>query len=495
VVLIGGEKRMKALFMVGMILICSIGQAADRPIRQPAVSGTFYPSDPKDLRRMVEGMLRKAKRVEMSDRLLALITPHAGLIYSGSIAAEAFKQLEDREEIKTVVIVGPSHYVAFDGISVYPKGYYKTPLGLVEIDSDLTEEIVQVDPKTVKFYSPAHRQEHAIEVELPFLQLVLPKAKIVPMVVGLHGARGVDVLKEIFSKLFEHDDVVVVLSVDLSHYHPYGTAVKLDRTALDAICDLDPMSFGEKVDSGQIEIDNPAGVMALLMAARAYGEAEARLLKYANSGDVTGDKSAVVGYGAVMITAKKKTGQSEFNLSEEAKRELLRIARESIRSYLKEGKIPKFKPHHEEIKRSCGAFVTLKKDGRLRGCIGYMEPVMPLYQTVARMAVAAATRDSRFTPVALDELKEIEIEISVLSPMRRIDDPKEVVVGKHGIYIRKGRNSGVLLPQVATEMEWNREQFLKGVCRKAWLPEDAWKEKETELYVFTAEVFSEKEFK
>jgi len=487
---------MMSVIMIGMMLICSTAQPGEKSIRQPAVSGDFYPSDPDELRQMVEKMLDRAKRVEVKGRLLALITPHAGLKYSGPVAAESFKQLEGRKGIRTAVIVGPSHYVAFNGISVYPEGYYKTPLGLVEIDSDLAKEITRIDPKRIKFYPPAHRREHAVEVELPFLQTVLPKAKIVPMIVGLHGAEGVELLKEIFSKLFEDDDVVVILSVDLSHYHPYAQAVKLDKTALDSICKLDPISFGEKADSGKIEIDNPAGVMALLMAARSYGEVEAKLLRYANSGDITGDKSWVVGYGAVVIVAKRKGGGwEEFKLNDEAKKELLRIARESIRSYLKERKIPHFKPHHEEIKRNCGAFVTLKEEGELRGCIGYMEPIMPLYQTVARMAVAAATQDPRFPPLTLDELDKIEVEISVLTPMRRISDPNQVIVGKHGIYIRKGNHSGVLLPQVATEMGWNREQFLRGVCRKAWLPEDAWKDKDTELYVFTAQVFSEKEFK
>ena len=483
-----------SILLIAAVMLASASGEVSKSIRPPAVSGYFYPSDPRELKKMVSDMLERAEKVEVKGRILALIAPHAGLKYSGRVAAEAFKQLEGRDEIKTVVIIAPSHYVAFDGISVYKEGAYQTPLGLVEIDSQLAEEIIKIDPKSIRFYPPAHSREHAVEVELPFIQTVLPKAKIVPIVVGEHGGKGVELLKEIFSKVFQREDAVVVLSVDLSHYHPYNTAVKLDRAGLEAIQRLDPIEFGERVESGQTEIDNPAGVMALLMAARAAGATEAKLLKYANSGDVTGDKSAVVGYAAVMIVAPEKAG-AELKLSEEDKKELLRIARESIEGYLREKKIPKFEPKSEALRRNCGAFVTLKLNGQLRGCIGYMEPIMPLYMAVSRAAVAAATQDPRFPPVTLEEMKRIEIEISVLSPMVRIDDPEKVVVGKHGLYIRNRRlgRSGVLLPQVAVEMGWNREEFLRGVCRKAWLPEDAWKWDDTELYVFTAEVFSEKE--
>jgi AmmeMemoRadiSam system protein B/AmmeMemoRadiSam system protein A len=459
------------------------------PIRQPSVSGIFYPSDPSELRDMVDKILESAKKVEVEGRILALVVPHDKMIYSGSVAAESFKQLEGREEIKTVVIVGPSHYIAFGGISVYPEGYFKTPLGLVEIDSTLAREIINMDAM-IRYYSPAHEREHAIEVELPFIQRINEKAKIVPMVVGSQSSKAIQVLESIFTHILSREDTILVMSVDLSYYHPYEQAVKLDKAGLVAIEKLDAREFLEKVNSDETEVDNPAGIMAMLMAAESLG-GHASLLKYANSGDVTGDKSAVVGYGAVMVTLPPK---EEIKLDDASRKELLKIARLSIEEYLKSGNIPKLKPQHSELLKKSGAFVILEKAGNLRGCIGYTQAIMPLYETVTRAAIAAATQDTRFKPVSKEELKQLEISISVLSPLRRIENVNEIEVGKHGLVIRKGGHSGLLLPQVATEEGWDRITFLRHTCLKAGLPFDAWMDKETEIYVFTADTFSEKEF-
>lgn len=180
-------------------------------------------------------------------------------------------------------------------------------------------------------------------------------------------------------------------------------------------------------------------------------------------------------------------------LSNEEKQQLLAIARKSLEEYLSKGRIPSFEVTSPNLKEKRGAFVTLKKAGMLRGCIGLIYPIKPLYQTVAEMAVASAVDDPRFPPLSLDELPLVEIEISVLSPLERVKNIEEIEVGKHGLYIRSGPFSGLLLPQVATEYNWDRETFLQHTCLKAGLPSDAWKSKDVELYKFTAEVFSEKE--
>jgi uncharacterized protein len=179
-------------------------------------------------------------------------------------------------------------------------------------------------------------------------------------------------------------------------------------------------------------------------------------------------------------------------LTKSEKKELLSIARESLAYYLQNGKIKDFSVSNEKLKRKQGAFVTLENHGELRGCIGYIVGVKPLYETVAEMAVNAGTRDTRFYPVKAKELTEISFEISVLTPFEKIDSPEQVVVGKHGLYIKKGFYSGLLLPQVATEYKWDKYEFLKHVCQKAGLPDDAWKTG-SELYVFSADVFNEED--
>jgi AmmeMemoRadiSam system protein A len=181
------------------------------------------------------------------------------------------------------------------------------------------------------------------------------------------------------------------------------------------------------------------------------------------------------------------------SLSEEDKKELLKIARTSIEEFLKKRRIPSFSPSSPALMERKGAFVTLKKAGFLRGCIGMIEAVKPLYQTVAEMAVAAAIEDPRFPPLTLDELPLITIEISVLSPLEEVEDVEEIEVGKHGVYIIRGFYRGLLLPQVATEYNWDRETFLQHTCLKAGLPTDCWQDTETKIYKFSAEVFGEEE--
>jgi len=248
------------------------------------------------------------------------------------------------------------------------------------------------------------------------------------------------------------------------------------------------------------------------MAARELGANRATVVKYANSGDTPfGDERQVVGYGAVVFWHEEgdkpapppdlpsteplspPPSDEPLHLRPEQRARLLEMARESIACLLDYGFAPLYKVTDEELLHLSGAFVTLKEEGRLRGCIGYILPRRPLYLAVQSAALAAAFQDPRFPPLAREELDKVEIEISVLSPLHRLDDPEKLEVGKHGIMIVKGGASGLLLPQVAVEEGWDREEFLRGVCHKAGLPEDAWKDKDAELYVFTAEVFGEKQ--
>ena len=174
------------------------------------------------------------------------------------------------------------------------------------------------------------------------------------------------------------------------------------------------------------------------------------------------------------------------------KKELLNIARNTVESYVKDAKVPEFKETDPGLLGQEGAFVTLHKKGELRGCIGNIIGTQPLWMTVRDMAVESSTRDPRFEPVAPDELKDIKIEISVLSQPKRVQDINEIKMGTHGVIVKRGFNNGVFLPQVATETGWSRDEFLSNLCaHKAGLPADAWKDKKTELYTFTAQVFGE----
>jgi len=234
-----------------------------------------------------------------------------------------------------------------------------------------------------------------------------------------------------------------------------------------------------------------------MIAAERLGAHHAQILKYANSGDVTGDKSRVVGYGAVALVAEKENKKhgrksAEFSLTPAEKQELLKIARTSVETAVREKKLytpPANEP--EALRNARGAFVTLKEHGDLRGCIGYMSPMKPLDETVRDVAAFAALEDRRFRPVGENELAILEYEISVLSPLRKVEDINQIHVGQHGLLIRKGDYEGVLLPQVPTEEGWDRDTFLKQVCVKAGLPEQAWKDEDADLFMFSALVFAE----
>jgi AmmeMemoRadiSam system protein A len=274
----------------------------------------------------------------------------------------------------------------------------------------------------------------------------------------------------------------------------------MDHQILKTIEDWDYLTLSQNIERDIWK--GPCGggpIVAAMIAAERLGAHRAQILKYANSGDVTGDKSRVVGYGAVALVAEKekenkKHGRksAEFSLTPAEKQELLKIARQSVEIAVREKKIlPVPADEPEALRNARGAFVTLKEHGDLRGCIGYMSPVKPLVETVRDVAAFAALEDRRFRPVSEGELGILEYEISVLSPLHKVDDINQIRVGQHGLLIRKGEYEGVLLPQVPTEEGWDRNTFLQQVCVKAGLPEQAWKDNDADLFMFTALVFGE----
>ena len=485
-----GVKKALILTTLSLTLLSSIlyaqvpkTQATPKEVRRPAVAGAFYPGNRLLLQREVDGFLAKARKVELEEELIALISPHAGYIYSGLVAAYSYKQLEGKN-FDTVILIGPSHYFPLSGASVYNYGSYQTPLGLVEVDSHLANKIIARD-KSIRYIPQAHIREHSLEVQLPFLQRTLKDFKIVPILISDATLRNCQTLADAIFRSREGKKILIIASTDLSHYQPYSKACQLDRITLDAILTLNPEEVAKKGDMcGQ------AAVLSTIMLAKKLGADKAIILKYLNSGDTAGPKDGVVGYGAVAIVKKGEKEMKEV-YSREEREELLKIARDSIKSYLTTRKPPRIETLNPKLKEKRGVFVTLRKKEALRGCIGYIEPVFPLYQAVSECAISAATKDFRFPPVTREELPKITIEISVLSPTKRAG-VDEIEMGVHGVIVKRGFNQGVFLPQVAEETGWSKEEFLSQLCSgKAGLPPDAWRNKDTEIYIFTVEKFEE----
>jgi len=291
-------------------------------------------------------------------------------------------------------------------------------------------------------------------------------------------------------------ETLIVASSDLSHYHPYDEAVCMDRKSLDAFAAWDYFSMARNFEGRVWEACGGAPIVATMIAAERLGANRAQVLHYANSGDTAGSRSQVVGYGAAALLkgAAGAEGEEPFALSNADKAELLALARASVEHAVREKQ--SYEPSATEsgaLQQERGAFVTLHKKGQLRGCIGFTSARKQLYLTVRDTALLAALRDPRFAPVAQAELADLDYEISVLSPLRKVLDVRRIGVGVHGLLVKRGNHEGLLLPQVPVEQGWDSETFLAHTCHKAGLPSDSWKDDETDIFSFTAVVFGEKE--
>ncbi len=487
-----GRQR-SGLIVVAIIFgLCvpNIGAAQSAPpkTRKAVFAGSFYPGDKTGLGKAVDGYLTTAaaNAPAAQDPVFGIIAPHAGYEYSGQVAAYAYSQLKGRA-IKTVIIMGSSHQVGFKGVAIDPVDQWETPLGSVSVNREIADSITE-RYRFIKAYPPAFQREHSLEVQLPFLQRTLSNFSIVPLVLGSMDEQDYAVLSDaLLAQLNKNPQTtLIVASSDMSHFHPYKQAVRMDNRTLKDIETLNLEKVKEAMEKGDSELCGAQAVITLMSVARRLN-AESRILRYANSGDVTRDMTRVVGYGAAAFSYRDRAE----SLSTREQTMLLSIARKSLEASVLEKAIPQPDIKDKRLLDKRGAFVTLTKKGDLRGCIGYIQPVQPLYKAVSEMAIAASTRDPRFPPVSKEDLKNIHIEISVLTPLRPIADVKEIEVGTHGLYIVKGGYSGLLLPQVAVTYKWNRDEFLKQTCVKAGLPPNAWKEKDTRIYTFSAEIFEE----
>ncbi len=483
------------LAILTMIIINSCKGQTTAPLVRPATQvGRFYESDPRLLGHEVDSLLAHHDKKGSYDPVAALIVPHAGYYFSGNVAASAYAMLDPERHYKRIFLLGPSHHEWLNGASVNSEAdYYATPLGNVQVDREMARQLIEAD--SVFSYRPeAHDREHCLEVQLPFLQRRLKEVPpIVPIIISTNDfeklKRIADALKPYFT-----DEHLFIISSDFSHYPSYGEACAVDAKT------------GKTIESGDVEqfiaaLETNAHSGIRNLATSACGEfpiitlmlmldqrCQVCHLLYQNSGDIDDhDPSRVVGYHSFSIMRN-----SGFVLSDEEKQILKDIAFKSIQDLLLNHRIcdadSSLSALHPSLAQKCGAFVSLHRKGRLRGCIGHFGEDSPLHELVAEMARAAAFEDPRFPPLGREELEDIDIEISVLTPMRRIHSLDEFQLHRHGIYIRKGYRSGTFLPQVADEVNWTKEEFV-GHCSqdKAGLGWDGWRD--AELYVYEAIVF------
>ncbi len=482
------------LILTTMMMMNCSGKTAEPVVRLATQAGRFYESDPLVLSREVDSLLERHASKERYKNLAALIVPHAGYYFSGNVAAAAYMSIDTSKQYKRIFLLGPSHHEWLDGASVNTEAdYYATPLGNVKVDH---ETAVKLTTDSLFTYQPkAHDREHCLEVQLPFLQRLFTITKevppIVPIVISTNNYEKLKQIAEALKPYFT-DDNLFVISSDFSHYPSYEDAYEVDARTGKAVESGDVEQFIATIEanarSGKRNLVTSACgefpiITLLLMMDSSY---QVKHLLYQNSGDIDDhDLNRVVGYHAFVVLRGEENG---FSLNDDEKQILKEIALTSIKDSLDGKPISHLSPLTSHLISKCGAFVSLHKHGRLRGCIGHFGEDYPLHEIVAEMARAAAFEDPRFMPVTRNELDDIDIEISVLTPMRRIQSLDEFQLHKHGIYIRKGHRSGTFLPQVADEVNWTKEEFVSHCAQdKAGIGWDGWKD--AELYVYEAIVF------
>ena len=465
-----------------------------KSVRESVISGSWYPGKKEDLAKLIDSFLGNADNAGLKD-IKALIVPHAGYAYSGQVAAHAYKQIAGKE-YKKVIILAPSHHIGFRGASIPDYTHFETPMGEVKVSS--VAGLLKKESTLIQSIDLIEEKEHSLEIQLPFLQKVLGAGfELIPIVVGDISESDRTTLAELLTKHLD-DETLLVISTDLSHYYPYDTAVLMDTECIETITDLDI----EGAEGCEMCGMNP--VLILTEIAKKIGW-NTHLLKYANSGDVTGDPSGVVGYAAIAFYAGEKEEKKEHkkilsgDLNNTEKKYLLGLARETIENFIKSGEVTEPHTEDEKLKETRGAFVTLEKKGQLRGCIGHILPVSPLFLDVRDNAISAATEDPRFRQVVEEELDKIEIEISVLTSPEEIKtkSAKETLEtirqGIDGIIIEYKGRGATYLPQVWEQLP-GKEEFLDSLCMKGGLSPGDWKQKGAKISRYQVQAFKESEY-
>lgn len=468
-------------------------------IRTPAVAGRFYPGNSKQLQSNIKQYFAKASS-RQKEAPAALLVPHAGYVFSGQVAAEAYKSIPESASYKRVFIIGSAHTFHFTGASVYAEEGYETPLGVANTDQEVISALLENE--LMDFIPPAHQNEHSLEVQVPFIQYVFDnKLPVVPILIGQANRESLKQIAKVLQPYFNEENLFVI-STDFSHFPAYDDAGEQDLSTAEAILSNDPDTLWQRLE--QAKKQNVPGmvtplcgwtsVMALLEITQGKN-VKLEALKYRNSGDSKyGSKDEVVGYYAIKMDRIKET--DSFELHYQDKKDLLKVARKTLERFLEKGQKPDINEEKlaDPLKETCGAFVSLYNKEELRGCVGNLRGNKPLYVTVQDMTVSSAVGDLRFGDVTPEELPDINIEISVLTPLKRLHSLDDLEIGKHGVYVTNGVQSGTLLPQVAPQRGWKKEELL-GYCSrdKAGLGWDGWRD--AEVYTYKAFVFNEKDIR
>ncbi|MCD6055668.1 MAG: hypothetical protein K0R12_630 [Gammaproteobacteria bacterium] len=447
-------------------------------IRHAAVSGQFYPADPRALKKMVNECLNKTLSHAKTPKILpkAIIAPHAGFIYSGDIAANAYAYLSAlKKQIKKVVLLGPAHTVALHGIAASSASHYETPLGKVAVDANLQQKALALPQ--VQIIDDAHAREHSLEVQLPFLQVLLEGFTFIPLVVG--NAMP-DKVAEVLEKLWGGDETLVVISSDLSHYHPYEIAINKDKQTSEAILEMRYQDIAFDSACGR----NP--IKGLLYLAQQKG-LEGCVLDLRNSGDTASDKSRVVGYGAYHFFPLQHY-QTAYGKA------LLQLARKAIDFTFKEKQMPHVQLSSVPaiLQKPKATFVTITINNQLRGCIGSLQAVRPLAEDIVHNAFHAAFHDPRFTPLTPAEWEKAGLSISILSDPIPIDCQDEASLLNalkpevDGLILQCSDHQATFLPSVWEALP-DPKVFLSRLKQKAGLAPDFWS-KEMKALRYTAEI-------
>jgi len=486
-------------FLLYLICTSSAQQQEVQADRQAAFAGSFYPASRQALESQLQKLFQAANEVKPEGKVQALIVPHAGYDYSGLVAASGYKSIAAETSYENIFIIASSHREQFNGCSVYPGGSYVTPLGKAKVNSEIAVALMD-GHRDIAYNEKAHDREHSIEVQIPFIQYHFKELPpIVPIVMGSSSLASARNLAAALLPYFTPENLFIISS-DFSHYPSYRDANRIDKITADAILTGDPETFYDALRKNSAEgirdLATPScgwsSIMTLLYMADQIEDVGLLPVIYRNSGDSEiGDRERVVGYWAI-AAYRKAAEEGSYALNKLEREQLLAISRATLEDYLNKGELYQVNSRElgASLKQPTGAFVSLYIGGRLRGCIGNFLPDKPLYEVVQEMTIAAATHDKRFAPVESPELPYISIEISVLTPLQKINSIDEFQLNRHGIYMTRDGRSGTFLPQVAKETGWSKEDFLGHCSRdKAGLGWEGWKE--ADLYVYEAIVFGE----
>jgi hypothetical protein len=495
-----------------LLLLLPLVLLAAEDVRPCLESGPWYPSDPAQLQKALDGLFSVLPPPAKGSVVRGLVAPHAGLQYSGRCAARAYGRLAPGQGIRRVILLGAAHRSGFYGACVADYGAYATPLGPVPVDTEICRELAA--KRLFKSDRAIMRCEHALENQLPFLQRALGGSgyKIVPVLFGGLGKKDFAAIAAAIAPYVD-GSTLVVASSDLTHYGksfsytPFeddlrANLEKLDRGFIEPVLRRDFARFWDYHEKTGITACGfvPIGVMLRLLEKE---NCSASLADYYRSGDMNGDYSNSVSYASIVLSAEAGADDGHdapIGLDRDERKMLLELARATLRGYFSGPLSPTAEESlcaaRPRLKENRGVFVTLRKKGELRGCIGTIIGSEPLYRGVISNAVHAAVDDPRFPPLRQNEAAGVEIEISVMTPLQAVGDYRSIRLGRDGVVIRDGSAQAIFLPQVAVETGWSLDEFLGHLCLKAGLERDAYRTSRTmQFYIFQAQVFGEGELR